>query len=762
MSPKQKQPPRATNSNNSNSSNSCCLTSLMADEELTSAISATSLKGVSHDLGNGNGSTNAAVTPLVALYSRAAKTQDEVFRALSPRGVPNTLAASFTPPRSRQTSQLPSPRAGHPSSALGSGCVTPTRHPYQGASTSPIPSRPSSGVLAASLNNEIKALEARLMTQVANMREGSIASVQNKSSAQEASLHRLEQRMLAFEVWQTKFERRTTEMNTSIRTLSEEHQVHEKRVDSSDARLWQFRHEMEEEFQKKLSELEHEQKETMSKCRVMIGAIEDNQKRLTVSMRRWEKCFEDQQNEFAQFSEEISKSLDERLSEVESSLLLASLPKEKLEFSVAETCSKPEADDKIWELDRQMSEVVAKFTNFEKEAIGEGGYGSRLVEHEVRIAGLRNKLESQDELLKSFDDRIRLDWESRLETVRKTVQDLSTRVLQSQAELQSLASKVEGFGDESRSEDVPAIVVQQEARAEAQQASQDLVDDQEAQDISENLTESVSSIVEQLRAVVPKVIEHEASIRELREFQLSGPKDEKVSSIVEELRGLVPKVMEHETSIRELREIEISSPRSDSKALAISDPVQQVEDRELLIDAVQKRLRITTRETREVQQQLQLQLLVLQQEQQDQRKDQQHQNQQLLLLDTEIQKVTAKLEDQQSLIDEMQDQQLMTQQIQVQQQQALAPLSIALAKEGNEEKMGDADAEQLRQAADDEGKAVEGLRGRIQNMDKLLQKLADDEEGGGINLQGLKLSSTGTKGNNEEVATDDHDPAETF
>ena len=50
-------------------------------------------------------------------------------------------------------------------------------------------------------------------------------------------------------------------------------------------------------------------------------------------------------------------------------------------------------------------------------------WSARLEEHEVRLVGIRAKLDGQELHAVNLDERIRLEWESRMEKLRKSVEE---------------------------------------------------------------------------------------------------------------------------------------------------------------------------------------------------------------------------------------------------------------------------------------------------------------------------------------------------
>mmetsp|Transcript_50718 Transcript_50718/g.109586 ORF Transcript_50718/g.109586 Transcript_50718/m.109586 type:complete len:367 (+) Transcript_50718:1181-2281(+) len=65
----------------------------------------------------------------------------------------------------------------------------------------------------------------------------------------------------------------------------------------------------------------------------------------------------------------------------------------------------------------------------EEEAYGEQGWGSRLKEHDVKLQGLRSKLDSQDNHFATFSEAAKQDWEKRFKGLQDSVRDQSSQQL---------------------------------------------------------------------------------------------------------------------------------------------------------------------------------------------------------------------------------------------------------------------------------------------------------------------------------------------
>jgi len=78
---------------------------------------------------------------------------------------------------------------------------------------------------------------------------------------------------------------------------------------------------------------------------------------------------------------------------------------------------------RLWRVEHEMTDLEERYKRIELEARGEAGWGAKLQEHEVRLSGIRAKLDGQDEHINSFTERARQDWEARFKQLRQSVQD---------------------------------------------------------------------------------------------------------------------------------------------------------------------------------------------------------------------------------------------------------------------------------------------------------------------------------------------------
>ena len=126
-----------------------------------------------------------------------------------------------------------------PSPALGVRALSGTRTVVNAAARASY----ESAVLAA-VRRQIEAFEEKVENQISKLQ------VQGDKS-KDTSLSRLEEKVSAAEGLQPRVERRLAELSGNFKGLSDEMQAQIRRVDLLDDRRWEWRHQVEEEMQKK-------------------------------------------------------------------------------------------------------------------------------------------------------------------------------------------------------------------------------------------------------------------------------------------------------------------------------------------------------------------------------------------------------------------------------------------------------------------------------------------------------------------------------
>lgn len=506
-------------------------------------------------------------SPEDAASSSAAAGLDQAAAAATatPHQEPVTSDASALRPRSASPwrFQMNAKALGRlrPEAAGGggtSGMVTPTFSQSGGKPTSG--TRTASVVQAAARASYESALLSAVRRQIEAFEEkvgSQMERIQNQTDrTREAQLCRLEEKVTAAEGQQPKLDRRLAELGGNYKGLSDEMQSQIRRVDLMDDRLWEWRHQMEEELRSKYGDFEQNVQKVASSFRIMQSSIEDGQKRQQQRIQRLEEevaaRISNQEEVHQGFANVCARleALENRLEE-ESQLLAntsamaaadtpPSLTQPQEELSVVRSLDDGLVSTSLYDLLSKRLEDLSSKVDSSLQDGHDIHAGMALQEEQLRT--LRTMFEAREEHLRALAERVdRGDWAANLKQIREAIhEDGKQRQLQAETS-QVLSKKVEYLEQAHEqllsthdqltarlSQDVP--MSQLEERVEGMvallQESQARLDSIEAmphtngafEDSSSAAQETaahVAELVRQLKEIVPKVIEHDRSIRQL-------------------------------------------------------------------------------------------------------------------------------------------------------------------------------------------------------------------------------------------------------
>lgn len=78
---------------------------------------------------------------------------------------------------------------------------------------------------------------------------------------------------------------------------------------------------------------------------------------------------------------------------------------------------------RLWQLEKELEHTSSRLGRIENESRGDLGWGSRLEEHEVRLRGLRAKIDTQEGSIQSLSERSRQEWVTRFQQLRQHVSE---------------------------------------------------------------------------------------------------------------------------------------------------------------------------------------------------------------------------------------------------------------------------------------------------------------------------------------------------
>lgn len=373
-------------------------------------------------------------------------------------------------------------------------------------------SQASTAALMNMVRREIEHLETRLTSQIIRVREGSEMSQHKADKIQEVTFSRFEQKMKECELAQSKMDKKISEMSGAIRGLSDEAQSHIRRADMVDSRLYDMRHQMEEEFRQKLGELGSQMQEMGSIVRGNISSCDDAIRMLAPQVKRLDGEMQDLRglNTLQAMSD-----LQERLDAIE---VAYQREAENTKATCGEIMAGRRAgmqainvsagkDPIFWTFERQLGDLSQKVESLFLEAHGDRGWDALFQEHEVRLAGIRSKLDSLDAHSLSADDHFRVDIEQKIEQLRKSNQEMTHRHIENNEQLDALLRSrqvVDSALDELRAWVTDTVRNQSNAivQSSASQVQVPATAAAESQKRMDALTDSVQSMAKHLQSSV--------------------------------------------------------------------------------------------------------------------------------------------------------------------------------------------------------------------------------------------------------------------
>uniref|UniRef100_A0A7S4T3P1 Uncharacterized protein n=1 Tax=Alexandrium monilatum TaxID=311494 RepID=A0A7S4T3P1_9DINO len=374
---------------------------------------------------------------------------------------------------------------------------------------------------------DLERLEARLAAQVGSARDAAAAALEKSERLQQAALHRVDHRVITQEGTISKLDRKVSELVGAVRGLSDEMQALVRRIDAADTRAFNVRRELEEELRQKIQEQTHSHQETLSKYRVLSLSCEETQKRLSQTVRRLETTLHEHSLRHEDVGQAVA-DLHERLEVVvarQGELEVFAAP------NVAATASSGKAADvsseAVTRIEARMLDTVQKVERLRSEAYGDNGWSARLEEHEVRLAGMRSKIDSANEQRSVYDTAVREELEGKLEQIRKMMQVSSGSTLQQHEDLQVLATALrctdQATEDLRRDLEQARVWAAQGAAANEDSPQSGARFCLEREEVDEtNLLQHINTLVHHVKAVVPKVIEHDRTLLEVQALLQPG------------------------------------------------------------------------------------------------------------------------------------------------------------------------------------------------------------------------------------------------
>jgi len=281
---------------------------------------------------------------------------------------------------------------------------------------SPRQRTPSVGGISARQNQDKEMFSAvrRQMDVVEERLASQISRVQQQSErSRDASVKSLDNKLSNIEMFQPNVNRKLAELSGNCKGLSEEMQSQIRRVDQMDARLWEWRHKLDEEIRIKFTELENAHQQVSSLVRVSAASNDDVLNRFNQRLARLESLLEEKDAVHDDLSHSVM-DMHSRLLQVEHE---AATPRGS--FHIPETHNQGSAADN--ELKSMVDDLRQKTATVQVEL---HDVRAKAEENEERNRLLRAAFDTRDEQYRKLSDRIELEnWPGHLRELSGRVED---------------------------------------------------------------------------------------------------------------------------------------------------------------------------------------------------------------------------------------------------------------------------------------------------------------------------------------------------
>jgi len=344
------------------------------------------------------------------------------------------------------------------------------------------------------------------------------------------------------EALQPKFDRRLAELSGNNRGVSDEMQAQIKRVDQLDGRLWEWRHALEEEINRKFTQLEQNQQQAASAHQVLETSNEENMGKNNQRMHQLEALVQERMAHVEEHGQGL-QALHERLTEVESlraeSIAVAprQLP-DPLEFHESAVPS-----SSIAALEGRIADALQRIETLQGDR---HDMHVRVEAQEERMKSLRTLLDTREDKERMLTDRLeRIDPDIKLRELKDAMSDIGrsqrghieyTQKMQKQ--LDDHVKVHEELGGHLRA----ISAAQPPART---------FEDPEGKVPNEVLAMELQDCLRRLGASEAKLHAMSADLDDAKADLDLGPR---VAALVEQLKQVAPKVMDQEHVVRELHE----------------------------------------------------------------------------------------------------------------------------------------------------------------------------------------------------------------
>lgn len=393
--------------------------------------------------------------------------------------------------------------------------------------------------------------------------EGQLARIQQHS---ERLRERLDSKMVSVETMNLKCDRKLAELSGNYKGLSEEMQSQIRRIDGLDTKLWEWRHQVDEENRNKFAEVEQGVQKLTSQVRLSNATMEDSFKRFSLRVRRLEQVIEERLS----YSDETNNNLmtlDARLAEIEHArlqeLTLVPTPSDpagsamvSLEASHGDVRALNFDNGEVMAtVEARLSEAFRKLDHVSKES---QDVQTRVEAQEERLRSLRTIVDAKEENYRvaKFD---RQDWESKAKELHSFAHELERHRIDHSERLDVMMKRLENHdtAQEEVSDEVRKMqertLMESTAFGGSAGLSRDIDDsfNNASREESAAIASAMDRAAERLASAEDRV---NTVTSQLAAAQGDVELAPRVAALVESLKQVAPKVMDQEVSMRELTE----------------------------------------------------------------------------------------------------------------------------------------------------------------------------------------------------------------
>jgi len=411
-----------------------------------------------------------------------------------------------------------------------------------------------SAILSA-VRRQMEAFEEKLGSQIVRVQ-------QQGDRMRDAAFSRVDSKMGTIEGLQPKFDRKLAELSGNYKGLSDEMQAQIRRIDQMDTRLWEWRHQLEDEVHKKFAEIEQQYQQVASQIRLANATNDDSFKRCNNRMsrmdRQLEQVFADDTTNQALMSFEL------RLQDIESVRMqeLALSAPESPTTSPDVVALKHAVDAAgehanmvaISALEARLADACLKIVASAKES---QELQTRVEAQEERLRSVRTMMDAKEEQYRSSKFDLH-NWESRSKELSAQYQEMDRFRVEHGEKLDVIAKRFEHL--ENRQEEIADMARRMQHTAHNGEGGDGVVRRLEVSHAP--LAFDATHLEEQVRDVGARICEVEGRVEtlegELQSEQQAARGDQelapRVAALVESLKQVAPKVMDQELCMRELHE----------------------------------------------------------------------------------------------------------------------------------------------------------------------------------------------------------------